>query len=213
MQTELLCSPLKADLYYKMSPLVARPLALLLLLVTLPVLIPAMVLLAIDLSESPIFTQLRPGLRGKLFRLYKLKTMRTVVGPDGHLLPDHERISRVGNWVRKLSMDELPQLWNIVRGDMAFVGPRPLLPEYLPLYSEEQMRRHDVLPGITGLAQVSGRNAISWGDKFALDSYYVDNKSLWLDLKIIFKTVGKTLAARDINASSSVPMPKFDGSN
>jgi undecaprenyl phosphate N,N'-diacetylbacillosamine 1-phosphate transferase len=193
--------------------LIARIVATTCLIVVIPIFVPVVIALAIDLRESPFFTQPRPGRFGKLFTLYKLKTMRTQTDATGTLLPDHVRVSWVGNWVRKLSIDELPQLWNIAKGDMAFIGPRPLLPEYLPLYSEEQMRRHDVLPGVTGLAQVSGRNAISWAEKFALDIYYVDNQSLWLDLRILLKTIGKTLAAKDINAQADVPMPKFDGSN
>jgi len=196
-----------------MPSFLTRLSAILFSLTVLPLLVPFLIMLVLDLRESPIFTQSRPGRFGALFTVYKLKTMRTQTDSKGELLPDHERISRVGNLVRKLSIDELPQLWNIAKGDMAFVGPRPLLPEYLPLYSEEQMRRHDVLPGVTGLAQVSGRNAISWSEKFALDVYYVDNRSLLLDLKIIWKTIGKTLGAKDINAQSDVPMPKFDGSN
>lgn len=196
-----------------MSSFLSKFTAILLLLLSAPILLPITIALAIDLRESPFFTQPRPGRIGKLFTLYKLKTMRTQTDATGTLLPDHVRVSWVGNWVRKLSIDELPQLWNIAKGDMAFIGPRPLLPEYLPLYSEEQMRRHDVLPGVTGLAQVSGRNAISWAEKFALDIYYVDNQSLWLDFRILLKTIGKTLAAKDINAQADVPMPKFDGSN
>lgn len=184
-----------------------------LLLAVSLVMVPIVIALTIDLRESPLFRQLRPGRFGKLFTLYKLKTMRTETDAHGVLLPDHLRMSWVGHWVRKLSIDELPQLWNIAKGDMAFIGPRPLLPEYLPLYSEEQMRRHDVLPGVTGLAQVSGRNAISWAEKFAFDVYYVDNQSVWLDLQIVFKTIGKILTAKDINAQTNVPMPKFDGSN
>lgn len=196
-----------------MSSFLLKFTAILLLLISAPILLPIIIALAIDLRESPFFTQPRPGRFGKLFTLYKLKTMRTQTDATGTSLPDHVRVSWVGNWVRKLSIDELPQLWNIAKGDMAFIGPRPLLPEYLPLYSEEQMRRHDVLPGVTGLAQVSGRNAISWAEKFALDIYYVDNQSLWLDFRILLKTIGKTLAAKDINAQTDIPMPKFDGSN
>ena len=193
--------------------LISRIAAATCLMVIIPILSLVVAALAIDLRESPFFTQPRPGRFGKLFSLYKLKTMRTQTDATGTLLPDHVRVSWVGNWVRKLSIDELPQLWNIAKGDMAFIGPRPLLPEYLPLYSEEQMRRHDVLPGVTGLAQVSGRNAISWAEKFAIDIYYVDNQSLWLDFRILLKTIGKTLAAKDINAQTDIPMPKFDGSN
>lgn len=196
-----------------MSSALSRLLAMVLLLAVSPVMVPIVIALTIDLRESPLFRQLRPGRFGKLFTLYKLKTMRTETDAHGALLPDHLRVSWVGHWVRKLSIDELPQLWNIAKGDMAFIGPRPLLPEYLPLYSEEQMRRHDVLPGVTGLAQVSGRNAISWAEKFAFDVYYVDNQSVWLDLQIVFKTIGKILTAKDINAQTNVPMPKFDGSN
>lgn len=193
--------------------LISRIVATTFLIVVIPLLLPVLVALAIDLRESPFFTQPRPGRFGKLFTLYKLKTMRTQTDATGTLLPDHVRVSWVGSWVRRLSIDELPQLWNIAKGDMAFIGPRPLLPEYLPLYSEEQMRRHQVLPGVTGLAQVSGRNAISWAEKFALDLYYVDNRSVLLDLKIILKTIWKTLAARDVYAQASANVPKFDGTN
>lgn len=175
-------------------------------------LIPAL-LLVLTLRESPLFTQLRTGKDGRLFKLYKLKTMRSTRDQNGDLIPDNERLTNVGVLVRRLSLDELPQLLNIIKGDMAFIGPRPLLPEYLPLYSKQQMRRHEVLPGLTGLAQVSGRNALTWSEKFDLDVYYVDNKSIWLDIEIVVKTILKMVRLHRVASQESAPAQKFDGTN
>ncbi len=161
---------------------------------------------------SPVFfRQVRPGLYGKPFRMVKFRTMTDARGPDGQLLPDAERLTPFGRWLRATSLDELPELWNVLRGEMSLVGPRPLLMEYLPLYSTEQARRHEVRPGITGWAQVNGRNAISWADKFALDVWYVDHRSLWLDVRILWLTVRKVLVRDGINAAGEATMPRFEG--
>ena len=159
------------------------------------------------------FLQERPGLHGKVFKIIKYKTMTDERGADGELLPDAERLTRVGRFVRSTSIDELPQLINVLKGDMSLIGPRPLLVQYLPLYSAEQARRHDVRPGITGWAQVNGRNAISWGEKFRLDVWYVDNVSLKIDLQIIFITIKKVLCRSDISSATSATMEPFNGNN
>lgn len=164
------------------------------------------------LGRPVLFTQVRPGMNGKPFRMFKFRTMNDERAPDGALLPDAVRLTPFGLWLRATSLDELPELWNVLRGDMSLVGPRPLLMEYLPLYTPEQGRRHEVRPGITGWAQVNGRNAISWEDKFALDVWYVDNSSLWLDLKILWRTVRKVLVRDGISAAGEATMPKFTGS-
>ena len=162
---------------------------------------------------SPVFfRQTRPGLKGKLFEMVKFRTMTDERGPDGQLLPDKDRLTPFGRWLRASSLDELPELWNVLKGEMSLVGPRPLLVEYLPLYTPEQARRHDVRPGITGWAQVNGRNAISWEEKFKLDVWYVDNQSLWLDLKILWITIKKVLVRDGISAQGDATMPKFTGS-
>lgn len=161
------------------------------------------------------FTQERPGKNAKLFKVIKFKTMTDERDADGNLLPDAQRITKVGKFVRSTSIDELPQLFNVLKGDMALIGPRPLLVRYLPLYSPEQARRHEVRPGITGWAQVHGRNAISWTEKFKLDVWYVDHCTLWTDIKVIFITIKKVLFRDDINTTSgqSATMPFFDGTN
>jgi lipopolysaccharide/colanic/teichoic acid biosynthesis glycosyltransferase len=164
------------------------------------------------LGSPVLFTQVRPGLHGKPFRMVKFRTMTDERGPDGALLPDAQRMTPFGGFLRASSLDELPELWNVLRGDMSLVGPRPLLMEYLPLYTPKQARRHDVRPGITGWAQVNGRNAISWADKFALDVWYVDHRSLWLDVKILWFTVRKVLVRGDISAAGEATMTKFTGS-
>ena len=163
------------------------------------------------LGSPVLFTQVRPGLHGKPFRMVKFRTMTDARGPDGQLLPDAERLTPFGRWLRATSLDELPELWNVLRGEMSLVGPRPLLMEYLPLYSPEQARRHEVRPGITGWAQVNGRNAISWADKFALDVWYVDHRSLWLDVRILWLTVRKVLVRDGISAAGEATMPRFKG--
>lgn len=164
-------------------------------------------------GAGAFFLQERPGLHGKLFKIIKFKTMTDERAPDGTLLPDMQRLTRVGRFVRSTSIDELPQLVNVLKGDMALIGPRPLLPQYLPLYSPEQARRHDVRPGITGWAQCHGRNAISWAEKFKLDVWYVDHLSLKTDINVIFTTI-KTVIHRDgINESANATMEPFNGNN
>lgn len=159
-----------------------------------------------------LFRQIRPGRNGKPFQMIKFRTMLNEHGADGELLSDEERLTRLGRFLRSTSLDELPELWNVMNGDMSLVGPRPLLMEYLPLYSSEQARRHEARPGITGWAQVNGRNALSWEEKFALDVWYVDNQSFWLDLKILWLTVSRVLKRDGISADGEATMPRFRGS-
>lgn len=163
------------------------------------------------LGSPVLFRQVRPGLDGKPFEMIKFRTMRDAVDAQGNSLPDAERMTPFGSFLRASSMDELPELWNVLKGDMSLVGPRPLLMEYLPLYSPEQYRRHEVRPGVTGWAQINGRNALSWEEKFNLDVWYVDNRSLWLDLKILFLTIKKVVVRDGISAEGEVTMPKFTG--
>lgn len=163
------------------------------------------------LGRPVLFIQVRPGLHGKSFRMIKFRTMTDKRDARGCLLPDDQRLTPFGKWLRASSLDELPELWNVIKGDMSLVGPRPLLVEYLPFYSPEQARRHEVRPGITGWAQVNGRNAISWEDKFALDVWYVNNQSLWLDIKILWMTVRKVLVRDGISAAGDATMPRFTG--
>lgn len=188
--------------------------ALLALICLSPVLIVVTVWLHFaNKGAGAFFLQERPGLHGKVFKIIKYKTMTDERGADGELLPDAERLTRVGRFVRSTSIDELPQLINVLKGDMSLIGPRPLLVQYLPLYSAEQARRHDVRPGITGWAQCHGRNAISWGEKFRLDVWYVDNVSLKTDLQIIFITIKKVLCRSDISSATSATMEPFNGNN
>ncbi len=161
---------------------------------------------------SPVFfRQTRPGLNAQPFNMVKFRTMTSAHGTDGQLLPDADRLTAFGRFLRASSLDELPELWNVLKGDMSLVGPRPLLMEYLPLYSPEQARRHDVRPGITGWAQVNGRNTLSWDDKFKLDVWYVDHHTLWLDIKILWLTVRKVLVREGISAAGEATMSKFTG--
>lgn len=180
-------------------------------------LLPGLLLLSLALSfylkGNPFFIQARPGRRGKIFRLYKFRTMNNRRDAEGVLLPDEERLGRWGSILRKYSLDELPQLFNVVKGDMSLIGPRPLLTAYLPLYTPQQKRRHDVKPGITGWAQVNGRNAVSWEEKFLLDVWYVDQLSPALDWKIFKLTVSNLLAPRGVSHQGHVTMPLFKGSN
>ncbi len=182
------------------------------LLVLLPVMgVVAAVVLIVD-GPPVFFRQKRPGLRGEIFTVYKFRTMRGGMDETGHPLPDSQRVTRLGNFLRATSLDELPELWNVLRGEMSIVGPRPLLVEYLPRYSAEQARRHDVLPGVTGWAQINGRNALTWEEKFRLDVWYVDNWSLWLDLKILLITVVKVLRREGISQPGQATMEEFKGS-
>ena len=164
-----------------------------------------------ELGSPVFFTQVRPGMHGKPFKMVKFRSMTSERGPDGQLLPDAVRLTPFGRWLRATSLDELPELWNVLKGDMSLVGPRPLLMEYLPLYSPEQARRHEVRPGITGWAQVNGRNAISWESKFQLDVWYVDNRTLWLDIKVLWLTVKKVVVRDGISAEGEATMPRFTG--
>ncbi len=181
------------------------------LIVFSPILFVISLMIRREMGSPVLFQQTRPGRHGKPFQMIKFRTMRDAVDTDGRPLPDAERLTKLGRFLRSSSLDELPELWNVLKGDMNLVGPRPLLMEYLPLYSPEQARRHEVRPGVTGWAQVNGRNAISWNEKFALDVWYVDNRSLWLDLKIIWLTIRKVIKRDDISAAGEATMPKFTG--
>ena len=164
------------------------------------------------LGSPAFFRQTRPGMHGRPFNMVKFRTMTDARGADGELLSDADRLTPFGRFLRASSLDELPELWNVLKGDMSLVGPRPLLMDYLPLYSAEQSRRHEVRPGITGWAQINGRNALSWDEKFKLDVWYVDNRSLWLDIKILWLTVRKVLVRDGISAAGEATMPRFVGS-
>lgn len=187
--------------------------SLLLILLFFPFFLIIVALVLFYGKDKVLFLQKRPGLKQKIFYLIKLKTMRDDRDESGALLPDHVRLSKFGKFLRSTSLDELPQLINVLKGDMSLIGPRPLLVEYLNIYNDIQIRRHDVRPGITGWAQVNGRNAISWGKKFELDLYYVNNISLMLDLKIFLLTLLKVLKSDGINSSDNVTMEKFNGNN
>lgn len=182
------------------------------LVIISPVVLILILVVRIKLGSPVFFRQVRPGVNGKPFEMFKFRTMRDAVDVAGNPLPDAERMTPFGQFLRSTSLDELPELWNVLKGDMSLVGPRPLLMEYLPLYNEEQYRRHEVRPGVTGWAQVNGRNAISWDDKFKLDVWYVDNRSFWLDVKILFLTVKKVLNRDGIAGEGEVTMSKFTGS-
>lgn len=187
--------------------------ALIGLILASPILLIIAILVRIKLGSPIFFRQARVGLNGEIFEMVKFRTMKDAYDAQGNLLPDEERLTKFGQLLRKTSLDELPELWNVLKGDMSLVGPRPLLVEYLPLYSEEQMKRHNLRPGITGYAQVNGRNNISWTKKFELDVYYVENFSLWLDIKILFQTVAKVLGQADINQEGNATVERFNGMN
>jgi len=182
------------------------------LIVLSPVIAIVAYLIRKRLGAPVLFRQIRPGLDGKPFEMIKFRTMRDSMDAQGNPLPDSERMTDFGRFLRSTSLDELPELWNVVKGDMSLVGPRPLLMEYLPLYDTVQVRRHEARPGVTGWAQINGRNALSWDEKFKLDVWYVDNHSFLLDLKIIFLTIKKVLIKDGISAEGEVTMPKFTGS-
>lgn len=181
------------------------------LLLLAPVIAVVAILIQRKLGSPVLFRQTRPGLYGKPFEMVKFRTMLDATDENGHSLPDDQRMTPFGSFLRSTSLDELPELWNVLKGDMSLVGPRPLLMEYLSLYSKEQYRRHELRPGVTGWAQVNGRNAISWEDKFRLDVWYVDNHSLWLDLKILFLTVKKVLVRDGISGDGELTMSRFSG--
>jgi len=188
-------------------------LSLILILLFSPIFIITFIIIFFKIGRPVLFTQVRPGLNEKLFTIYKFRTMSNETDSKGQLLSDKDRLKGVGILIRKASLDELPQLFNVLKGEMSFVGPRPLLVEYLELYSKEQKRRHNVVPGISGWAQVNGRNAISWEQKFEYDIWYVDNQSLLLDMKILWMTFLKVINRSDISSSNSVTIDKFKGTN
>lgn len=193
-----------------------RAFDLVLVLVTAPLWIPLLLgvalVLRVRIGSKVLFGQRRPGLHGRIFTLIKFRTMTDARDPDGAPRPDAERLTSVGRWLRATSLDELPELWNVIRGDMSLVGPRPLLPEYLPLYSAEQARRHDVRPGITGWAQINGRNAITWEEKLALDAWYVEHRSFGLDARILWRTLGQVVKRHGVSHDAHETMPRFTGS-
>ena len=183
------------------------------LVILTPIILVITLLLAFVNKGKPFFFQIRPGFNEKLFKIVKFKTMTDAKDADGNLLPDNERMTKVGNLVRKTSLDEIPQLLNVLKGDMSLIGPRPLLPEYLPLYSNEQKKRHHVKPGITGWAQIKGRNAINWEQKFKFDVWYIENLSFQLDVKIFFKTFAKIFKSEGVNSEGQATTTSFKGEN
>ena len=202
-------------LIYKntVKPILDKIFALFLIVLLSPIFLLLVIIIRFTIGSPVFFKQRRPGYKERIFTLYKFRTMTNEIDENGNLLPDDKRLTRVGKIIRSLSLDELPQLFNVLKGDMSFVGPRPLLIEYLPLYSEKQRKRHDLKPGITGLAQVMGRNALSWKEKFEYDIYYVENVSFGLDLKIIFMTLIKVLKREGISQKGRATMEKFNGQN
>jgi lipopolysaccharide/colanic/teichoic acid biosynthesis glycosyltransferase len=176
-----------------------------------PVLLIVWVMVRRDMGSPVLFRQTRPGLNGQPFQMVKFRTMRDATDSSGNPLPDSERLTNFGRFLRSSSLDELPELWNVLRGDMSLVGPRPLLMEYLSLYSPKQARRHEVRPGVTGWAQINGRNSVSWDEKFEFDVWYVNNRTFWLDLKIIWLTIRKVFKRDGISAAGEATMPKFKG--
>lgn len=181
------------------------------LLLLFPIILITAIIVRAKLGSPVLFSQIRPGLSGKPFKMYKFRTMLNLRDESGRLLPDEKRVTPVGRFLRSTSLDELPELFNVLKGEMSLVGPRPLLMEYLERYSPEQARRHDVKPGITGWAQINGRNALTWNEKFALDVWYVDNWSVWLDLKILWLTLIKVINREGISAEGYATMPEFKG--
>jgi len=186
-------------------------LSLILIIIFLPFYIIISILILLKMGRPILFRQQRPGLEEKIFGIYKFRTMTNEKDENGELLPDNQRLVGIGRFIRSTSLDELPQLFNVLKGDMSFVGPRPLLIKYLPLYNERQKKRHDVKPGITGWAQVNGRNAISWEQKFDYDIWYVEHQSFWLDMKILWMTFLKVVNRSDISSDTAVTMEKFEG--
>ncbi|MDC0434875.1 sugar transferase [bacterium] len=189
----------------------------LLILLFLPIILPVCAVTAIlvrsRLGSPVLFRQMRPGMDGRLFEMYKFRSMLDCTDSKGEVLADEKRLTSFGARLRASSLDELPALWNVLLGQMSLVGPRPLLPEYLPLYNADQRRRHEVLPGITGWAQVNGRNTLSWDEKFALDIWYVENRSLWLDTRVLLRTIGRVVQRDGISASNNATMTKFTGTS
>lgn len=196
-----------------LKPFLDFVISLVVLVLLSPILLSTIITLTITNKGKIWFFQPRPGLHGKIFNVVKFKTMNDAIDAEGALLPDENRLTVMGRLIRKTSLDELPQIFNVLRGDMSIVGPRPLLVEYLALYNEEQARRHHVKPGITGWAQVNGRNTLSWQQKFAYDVWYVKHQSFWLDIKILFLTIAKVFKAEGINSNTSATMEKFKGND
>jgi len=194
-----------------MSVLLQRFVALAVLLLLFPFLLLLATLVRFNMGSPVLFRQVRPGRKGALFQMVKFRTMRDATDSRGQPLPDEERLTKFGKLLRASSLDELPELWNVIRGEMSLVGPRPLLVEYLPLYSPRQARRHEVRPGITGWAQVNGRNAISWEERLEMDVWYVENRSFWLDLRILWMTVIKVFQREGISQDGHATMPHFEG--
>lgn len=193
------------------KPLLDRFGALILLILLTPFILLVTLMIAVRMGHPVVFAQRRPGLHGKIFTIYKFRTMTNEKDPQGNLLPDSARLKGIGQFIRNHSFDELPQLLNVLKGEMSFIGPRPLLPEYLPLYTAQQARRHDVKPGITGWAQINGRNAISWEEKFRYDIEYVDNISFAFDFKIFYRTLAKVFIREGISQNGEATMEKFNG--
>ena len=187
--------------------------SVILLFLFAPIMVFIAFLVYFNIGKPILFQQARPGLNSSPFNLIKFTTMKNIFDEKGNLLDDEERLTNFGKFLRSTSLDELPELWNILKGEMSFIGPRPLLMDYLPLYSSEQLRRHDVKPGVTGWAQINGRNSISWEEKFNLDIWYVDNVSFWLDIKILLITIKKVIMRKDISKEGMATMSKFQGSN
>ena len=187
--------------------------SLIALIALFPLLIFLSLLVRIFLGAPVFFQQMRPGKDGEPFKMFKFRTMTSKLDEKGNLLPDQDRLTWFGRFLRSTSLDELPELWNVFKGDMSLVGPRPLLMEYLPLYSSDQARRHQMRPGITGWAQINGRNALNWKEKFELDVWYVDNQTFWLDIKILFLTVKKVIIREGISAKGTPTVAKFTGNN
>jgi lipopolysaccharide/colanic/teichoic acid biosynthesis glycosyltransferase len=200
--------PLAGDMIKRALDIIGGATGLLLLS---PIMLALALLIKTRLGGPILFKQDRPGLNGRVFGMIKFRTMTNSRGVDGELLPDADRLTPFGRWLRSTSLDELPELWNILRGDMSLVGPRPLLVQYLPLYSAEQARRHEVKPGLTGWAQINGRNALSWNEKFSLDVWYVDHRSLMLDLRILWTTAWRVMRRDGVSAAGEATMPVFTG--
>jgi len=198
---------------YFLKPTLDFLLSFIIFIILAPLFIIILIVLTFNNHGKPFFFQKRPGKKGEVFKVIKFKTMTDRKNKEGELLPDADRLTSIGKFIRKTSLDELPQLLNVLKGDMSLIGPRPLLPEYMDLYNKEQGKRHNIRPGITGWAQVNGRNAISWTKKFEYDVWYVDNLSFSLDLKIIIKTISKVIKSEGINAQNAVTTKKFTGNN
>ena len=196
-----------------LKPLGDKLLATLLIILFFPFILITALLVYLKIGKPIFFSQERPGINEEIFSIYKFRTMSNEKDKKGELLPDEQRLGSVGKFIRKTSLDELPQLWNVLKGEMSFIGPRPLLVEYLELYNEEQKKRHNVTPGISGWAQVNGRNAITWEQKFAYDVWYVENQSFLLDMKILWMTFMKVIQGSDTSSATSVTMEKFKGTN